>query len=407
MIQLGFHTDAYAQLGNAPDGKEELEWMHNWTISYWGWWISWSPFVGMFIAKISRGRTIKNFINSTLTAPIIFSFFWFCFVGGAGINMEREAARKGINCSSPLGGENAIEPNGHLFRLSCRAQSQMYFDVIQQYGDNVGKFLRIVSMVSIVLYFVTSSDSGSLVIDCLSANGNPDPPVAQRIFWALTEGACATALLTAGGSKALTALQTAAIVSGLPYTPVLTLLCVSVWRVLKMEHDEVSENEYNFSTSLLEVINFPSWKNISRILVAIFAPWWPAGRAAGKLYRYPPWRYMALMAFLFYGWVLLEIVEIEERGLAYVGWVVLCGFFTYVVGIRIAVRDNCGISGNMLEDVLAVVLLYPCAVDQLDKQMLIEEHQKKYDPQIHTSYMGVTNKDEMELKDRLVNHTYV
>ena len=313
-IQIGFHTDAYAQVGNAPDGKENPNWMLGWTVAYWGWWISWSPFVGMFIAKISRGRTVKNFINATLTAPIIFTFLWFTFVGGAGINMERKAAQKGINCSSPLGGTNATEPYEHLFRLSCRSQSQMYFDLIQQYGDNLGTFLRVVSMVSILLYFVTSSDSGSLVIDCLSANGNPDPPIAQRVFWALTEGACATALLTAGGSNALSALLAAAVASGLPYTPILSLLCVSVWKVLRVEYGEISDDDKTFSCSLAEVIDFPSWKNLSHASFYVVAPWWPAGHAAGRLYNKHPWRYMAIMAALFYSGAILIILEISGAG---------------------------------------------------------------------------------------------
>ena len=76
VVQLGFHTDAFAQLSNAPDKLEASEWMNDWTIFYWGWWIAWCPFVGMFIAKISRGRTIKEFINATLTAPIFYTFLW-------------------------------------------------------------------------------------------------------------------------------------------------------------------------------------------------------------------------------------------------------------------------------------------------------------------------------------------
>ncbi|XP_046852044.1 glycine betaine transporter 1-like isoform X1 [Xenia sp. Carnegie-2017] len=245
VIQLGFHTDAFAQVNNAPDEKENPEWMRGWTIAYWGWWISWSPFVGMFIAKISKGRTIRNYIISTLVAPIIFTFLWFVVVGGSGIDMEREAASRGIECSARFGGRNSNQPNNTLYRLSCQPQRQMYFDMIQQYGD-VGKFLRVLSLISILLYFVTSSDSGSLVIDCLSANGSPDPPVAQRVFWALTEGAAATALVTVGGEKAVDAVLAAAVASGLPFTPVLFLLCVSLWRILKSEFGDIKGDENEF-----------------------------------------------------------------------------------------------------------------------------------------------------------------
>ena len=188
IIQLGFHTDAFAQLGNAPDKMENPTWMDSWTIFYWGWWIAWSAFVGMFIAKVSKGRTIRNVINATMTAPILYSFLWLCIFGGVGIKMEREAQLKNITCNSTLGGQNSTESSNGLYRLSCRGYSQMFFDVLGQYGENLEGFLFGLSMATIILYFVTSSDSGSLVIDCLSANGSPEPPIAQRIFWALTEG---------------------------------------------------------------------------------------------------------------------------------------------------------------------------------------------------------------------------
>ena len=191
-IQLGFHTDAFAQLGIAPDGKENAAWMNDWTIFYWGWWIAWSPFVGMFIAKISKGRTIRQFINGTLTIPIIYTFLWFSLMGGAGIKMERNAALAGVTCNSTLGGAGAVEPYQNLYRLSCRGKNDMWFDLVRSYGESLAfkDFMSVVSLLGILLYFVTSSDSGSLVIDCLAANGSPEPPVAQRVFWALTEGAC-------------------------------------------------------------------------------------------------------------------------------------------------------------------------------------------------------------------------
>lgn len=232
VVQVGFHTDAFAQLGNAPDKLEAAEWMNDWTIFYWGWWIAWSPFVGMFIAKISRGRTIREFINATLTAPIFYTFLWLTIFGGAGIRMERNAALANVTCSSPFGGKTATKSFQGFYRLSCRPKNDMWFDLMDQYGD-LGDFLSIVSLIGgIILYFVTSSDSGSLVIDCLSANGDPDPPIPQRIFWALTEGATATALLYAGGTDALNALQAVSIVAGLPYTILLCFMCVALWRAV-------------------------------------------------------------------------------------------------------------------------------------------------------------------------------
>lgn len=364
IIQLGFHTDAFAQLGNAPDGKQAPTWIDGYTIFYWGWWIAWSPFVGMFIAKISRGRTVRNFINATLAGPIIYSFLWLSVFGGAGLRMERDAAIKGINCSSMLGGTNATEGLDKLYRLSCRTNAQMYFDVLDQYGENLSGFLRIVSLIAMVLYFVTSSDSGSLIIDCLSANGSPDPPVLQRIFWALTEGACATALLSTGGSKALTALQTASIAVGLVYTVILNFMCVSLWRVMKEEAGDIDPDARHFPSSIFAFFDFGSVGKTVNVIVSIFAPWWLAGKTAGKIYGQKPWPHMLVLGSLFYGWITLLIFEILEDGLSYIGWVILCGFFAYNAGIRIRVRARYQISGTMVEDALAVIFLYPFAIVQ-------------------------------------------
>ena len=387
IVQNAFHTDAFAQLGNAPDEKQAPNWMDDWTVFSWGWWITWSPFVGMFIAKISRGRTIRNFMNATLTAPILYIFLWFTIFGGAGLKMERDAANAGINCSSELGGENAKEPFNRLFRLSCRSESQMFFDVMQQYGQNLSGFLRVVSLISAVLYFVTSSDSGSLVIDCLSANGNPNTPIAQRIFWAFTEGACATALLKAGGEKAISALQSLAIAAGIIYAVVINLMCLSLWRTMQMDVGDYDHSRKTFSSGLFSAFDNPSWKRLLDILIAIVAPWWPAGRAAGMLYMKHPLRYMIVMVTLFYGWLLLEILQVVEPGLAYVGWVILCFFFTYLASIRLAIREHSGIKSSVIEDAIFVSIFYPLAVDQMYRHMLIEEKSKKDDPCVGSYHM--------------------
>ena len=368
IVQLGFHTDAFAQLGNAPDKKEAPGWMDAWTIFYWGWWIAWSPFVGTFIARISRGRTIKEFITYTLTIPVIYSIMWFSVFGGAGIRMEREAAINNITCSSPLGGAAATESFHGLYRLSCRPSTSMWFDVMEQYGG-LGSFLSGMSIVGLVLYFVTSSDSGSLVIDSLSANGHPDPPVLQRIFWALTEGATATALLWSGGQTALSALQAASICSGLFYTIILNFVCVALWRLLKIEAGDMAANGPQFSFGILDIFyKWPTARRVKNLAVAILAPWWPMGNAAGKLYGSGRWVSMLLLAIPFYSWILLEALQPLETGLAYIGWAVLFGFFAYGTGIRAQMREKFGIVGNMAEDFFAV-MMYPLAAMQMDEQM--------------------------------------
>ena len=257
VLQLGFHTDAFAQLGNAPDQLEASDWMNDWTIFYWEWWIAWCSFVGMFIAKISRGRTIREFINATMAAPILYSFLWLSIFGGVGLRMERNAALANITCSSALGGKNSIDSFQGVYRLSCRSKTDMWFDVMNQYGD-LGTFLSVVSLIAIILYFVTSSDSGSLVIDCLSANGDPDPPVPQRVFWALTEGATATALLCVGETDALQALQAVSIAAGLPFTILLCFMCVALWRGVQMEAKDLDPFGPQWRVSLFAPISSPS-----------------------------------------------------------------------------------------------------------------------------------------------------
>ena len=380
IVQLGFHTDAFAQLGNAHDGKEKPGWMDSWTIFYWGWWIAWSPFVGMFIAKISRGRTIRQFINATLTAPVAFSILWFSVFGGAGLKMERDATLANITCDLPKGGTNATESLNGLFRLSCRDKNDMWFDVMSQYGD-MGSFLSVLSLIGIVLYFVTSSDSGSLVIDCLSANGDPKPPVLQRVFWALTEGATATALLYVGGDEALNALQTVSIASGVPYTIMLCFMCVALWRAVKVEAGDLDPNGPQFTTGLLDVLSIPTVESVCKVIISIFAPWYSMGTAAGMVEK--PlgrmWTHMLIMALPFYACISMLVLErlCVFSGICYVGYTLLFGFFAYATGVRNSIREKYEINGNIAEDFFAVMVLYPFAAYQM------EHHMKNHKPTNH------------------------
>lgn len=380
VVQLGFHTDAFAQLGNAPDGKENPGWMDAWTIFYWGWWIAWSPFVGMFIAKISRGRTIRQFINATLTAPVAFSILWFSVFGGAGLKMERDATLANITCDLLKGGTNATESLNGLFRLSCRDKNDMWFDVMSQYGD-MGSFLSVLSLIGIVLYFVTSSDSGSLVIDCLSANGDPKPPVLQRVFWALTEGATATALLYVGGNEALNALQTVSIASGVPYTIMLCFMCVALWRAVKVEAGDLDPNGPQFTTGLLDVLSTPTVESVCKVIISIFAPWYSMGTAAGMVEKQNGrmWTHMLIMALPFYACISMLVLErlYVFSGICYVGWTLLFGFFAYATGVRNSIREKYEINGNVAEDFFAVMVLYPFAAYQM------EHHMKNHKPTNH------------------------
>jgi len=202
LLILGSWTETYAR---------ESEWQGNWTLFYWTWWIAWSPFVGMFIARISRGRTVREFLTGVLLAPSILCFAWFSIFGGAVIHAELyEGAR--------ITGAVSQEISTALFRLL-----ELY------------PYTTVASIVGITLvfvFFVTSSDSGSLVIDIITAGGNLNPPVTQRVFWALMEGTVACVLLAGGG---LLALQTAAITTGLPFALVIAAMCFGLLKSFRQE----------------------------------------------------------------------------------------------------------------------------------------------------------------------------
>ncbi|MGK0500228.1 MAG: BCCT family betaine/carnitine transporter [Oceanicoccus sp.] len=191
-------------------GREDQQWMQDWTVFYWAWWVSWSPFVGMFIARISRGRTVREFLVSVLLVPTFVTLIWMSAFGISAI----EQAKNGV-------GELA---NG--MSDASLATFQMLENLpMPEITTGLG-------IVLVLVFFVTSSDSGSLVIDSITAGGKLDAPVPQRIFWAVMEGLIAGALLFGGGKAALGALQAGAIATGLPFTAFLLVMCVTLYREL-------------------------------------------------------------------------------------------------------------------------------------------------------------------------------
>ena len=195
-------------------------WQSAWTIFYWGWWISWAPFVGMFIARISKGRTVREFVLAVLFLPSLFSFFWMSVFGGSALFVE-------------------LETSGTLVAAVNENVATAIFELFSYYP--LTPLMSIVGVVLVVTFFVTSSDSGSLVIDHLTSGGKHDVPVTQRIFWAVTEGAVAAVLLIGGG---LGALQTAAIAAGLPFAFVLLLMCYTVYLGLDSEYEIMASDEF-------------------------------------------------------------------------------------------------------------------------------------------------------------------
>ncbi|MES9856290.1 MAG: BCCT family transporter [Sedimenticola sp.] len=198
-------------------GREDDTWFHGWTVFYWAWWISWSPFVGMFIARISKGRTVRQFIIAVLLVPTLVTIVWMTAFGGTGL-------------------DQAINGVGQLANGISDVSLAMFHMLENLPLSEITSFLGIAL---VLIFFITSSDSGSLVIDSITAGGKVDAPVPQRIFWATLEGVIAATLLYGGGAEALKALQAGAITVGLPFTIVLLLMCVSLYKGLAMERKQL------------------------------------------------------------------------------------------------------------------------------------------------------------------------
>ncbi|MGK9263843.1 BCCT family transporter [Sinorhizobium meliloti] len=217
-IAAGFFTNTWSYVTHLPAlsnpfGRTDDEFVHGWTAFYWAWWISWSPFVGMFIARISRGRTVREFIVCVLLIPTIASIFWMSAFGGTALSQFLNDGYQGVQETVA-----AYTPELSLFRM---------LEPMPLAG-----LTSLIGIVLVIVFFVTSSDSGSLVIDTITAGGKVDAPVAQRVFWATFEGLVAIALLLGGG---LAALQASAIATGFPFALLLLLMMVAAWKTLLSE----------------------------------------------------------------------------------------------------------------------------------------------------------------------------
>lgn len=205
---LGAYLQHLPALAN-PVGREDANFSQGWTAFYWAWWISWSPFVGMFIARVSRGRTVREFLIAVLLVPSLVSVLWMTAFGGTGISQLVGDGFTGVQ-------DAALELK--LFAMLAELP--------------LAEISSFIGIVLVIVFFVTSSDSGSLVIDTITAGGKVNAPVPQRVFWVIIEGIIAIALLLGGG---LVALQAMAVSTGLPFTIVLLVGCISIVKGLMSE----------------------------------------------------------------------------------------------------------------------------------------------------------------------------
>jgi choline/carnitine/betaine transport len=197
----------------AAEGDDVNAWLELWTIFYWAWWVSWTPFVGMFIARISRGRTIRQFVSGVLLVPSVVSLVWFCIFGGAAIKLQQT----GTDIAGSGGG---------------KIESQL-FNTLDAYP--LATVTTVIVMILVAIFFVSGADAASIVMGTLSERGSQEPRRRTVIFWGVATGSVAAVMLLVGGSNALTGLQSITIVAALPFVVVMLGLCVSLMKDLRSD----------------------------------------------------------------------------------------------------------------------------------------------------------------------------
>ncbi|MCE0763684.1 BCCT family transporter [Pseudonocardia kujensis] len=211
------------------DGPETAAWLQSWTVFYWAWWISWTPFVGMFIARISRGRTIRQFIAGVILIPSVVSLAWFAIFGGAAIS-EQQAGND----------------------LALASTEGQLFGLLQSYP--LGVVLSVVAMLLVAIFFVSGADAASVVMGTISQKGSLEPSRGIVIFWGAVMGAIAAVMLLVGGSDALSGIQNITIIMALPFVIVMVLLCVSLYKDLR--HDPLIRKENKAAEAVEQAVDY-------------------------------------------------------------------------------------------------------------------------------------------------------
>ncbi|MBP0443537.1 BCCT family transporter [Roseomonas sp. SSH11] len=237
---------------------EPNDWIAGWTLFYWAWWISWSPFVGMFIARISRGRTIREFVLGVLFVPTGFTFLWMTVFGNTAISLQLTGATTAVS-----------EAVANSVPLAL-------FAFLEQFP--FATLTSALATLLVVTFFVTSADSAALVIDTITSGGSEETPVWRRVFWALLSGLVAAVLLSAGG---LQSLQTATIASALPFTVVMLVICYGLLKALRTEALRQSVQhaspariapDQGWQGQLHSILHHPSRAEVQRYLAEVVAP---------------------------------------------------------------------------------------------------------------------------------------
>ena len=435
IFQLHFWTDAFGQLkageGRAVDDKAaEQWWMDSWTVFYSAWWTAWAGFVGLFSARISKGRTISQVVFYSLVVPLCYCCLWFGVWGGIGLRQARQALElikigketfgdaghfltKGSTFCYDVPQEDLVVNKTTVFTnyllgvtpvctFDSTHPTAAFFNVLYSFSfpddfeSGFGPFLSGLSILATVIYFVTSSDSGSFVVDYLAANGNLDHHWIQRLLWSITQGGCAMALLIAGGSNALQALQAASIIAGLPFTFFLLYLLQStvimceqanrsddMW--LEMERNEFKMpcyggvfNFFEFLFSFGRVheervklgMHLPTFYQVVEFCMGAVLPFVPISEILSVMNPKPSQKYTNLALTLSYAlfhfmWIGLFASSGKSSGLRAFGW---CAFIingVILTNIKNTYRRRHNIHGNFIGDFLTSVFLFPQVCCQL------------------------------------------
>jgi len=393
--KISFHTDAWEELGMSHEGRGgspddeggAAGWMNGWTIFYWGWWISWGPFVGTFLARISKGRKLGPYIMCTLIVPSLWSYCVIGVFGAAQIRISNQAKSAGLDMS------DAAHTFGHFAdktligykqpdaatgafkwqpvydgttRLYALGTSDVLFEHMAVYGGpGYTTFITLILLACIILYFVTSSDSASFVVDILAANGREEPPLVQKIFWGATEGIAAGALLLAGHASgnttaAINAVKALPIVLGLPFTFLLFWISHSLLIICDEETGKIPIDRKCFK---LFLFNFQPFSYIS-----IFAPFITFGKISES------WGGSKLICTIAYaiGWVLMILflcLSAVDQAYSYWGPAMYISIAACTALARTAVRTRYGITGDMCSDMQACVFAFPWAMGQMVAQI--------------------------------------
>jgi choline-glycine betaine transporter len=373
-------------------GDSNANFFNWWTIFYWAWWITWAPFVGFFVALISRGRTVREVILGGFVAPTLFALMWFSVFGGLAIKMERTAEialnikpdwqHGQVTCAEHYSGMSPITPEAKrlqeqgYYLLSCLPRDHQMYKLMEPYGNCV-QFIHFFLFFGLIIYFLTSSDSGSMTDDIITASGLAPTqiPVWQKVFWCFTEGIVALGLVGAG--PALKSLQHVSIIIGLPYTFFLCMLVPSLYRSLKKEagDSDIVESK-KFNTQLLDIFElfvpksgspFPPGKHLQCIVMSTFAPFVPLTAIFKKAYPESP---MTGLGFgvvgqgLWCAWLTLQFVQIGAKGVYAISWVFFIFFISIVIFARVEMRRIYKIWGSWMDDLFAALFLYPWVLAQ-------------------------------------------